>query len=246
VSAFQKVASSHISRWVADPDDDTAHQALLALLERFTDGVFLPSGTELTQIQIGNLGEFMAFFVGRECGGSSNFEHPFCANALNPLSGISISGIDCVWVHFGDTPLEDAIALQEVKTSSTQECEIADSLLDDYTRLFGTNLTTRLDVRLRSIKNHLEIESAGLGLGDRAVRLLRFMVPSIGRLKDTIVIPTLIFDHLVARATAPQERLAGVGAALIARGWVIVRDGPWAIALGNLVTRLHRLATGNV
>lgn len=243
--AFSRVVSGLISRWVADPEDDAAHRALLVLLGQFTGGAFLPAGTQLTHTQIGNLGEFLAFFVGRECGGCSAFEHPFSANALNPLSSISMSGIDCVWVHFGDTPVEDAIALQEVKTATTQECEVAGSLLDDYNRLFGTNLNTRLDIRLRSIKNRLEVELDELGARERALRLLRFMVPSVEKLKDTVAVPTLVFDHLVARVTAPEERLAGVRAALIARGWIIDHQGPWAIAIGDLATRLHRLATGN-
>ncbi len=66
--------------------------------------------------------------------------------------------IDIVWIQFGETGGDDRIVLQEVKTTGDSVLSLADNLISDYDKLFGTNPRFTLHTRLQDIKNKLEYE----------------------------------------------------------------------------------------
>ena len=68
------------------------------------------------------------------------------------------SEIDIVWIRFGATTDDDVAVLQEVKTTGSPLLTLADSLIRDYDKLFGTDPHFTLHTRLQDIKNKLGYE----------------------------------------------------------------------------------------
>lgn len=238
---FAAKSGPPLVRWEPDPNSDAAHAAALESLRRLVDGAFLPAPVALsTQLQ-GNVGEFLTFFVGLRHH-QTVIPRSFTANASAPLINISRDGIDIVWVFLGAKPADDVIALQEVKTTCTDDCRIADGLLDDYRRLFGTYLPTTLAQRLRGIKARLDVE---LGLGDLARRLDRFIQPSVAYMQDTRLLPTLVYDSGKAPFSTASKRVAAVRQTLLSDGWAAESVVGWTIELDNLQARFERLCAGD-
>lgn len=92
---FTETASSGVTLWFGNPDCQAAHDGLIAELRNHTEG-WLPASESLNQRLVGNLGEFISFFVGH----SSRYErcHVTAANALAPISNIAKPDLDLLWL----------------------------------------------------------------------------------------------------------------------------------------------------
>ena len=128
--------------WEGDPNDDAAHQTILGWLQSAVGTGFLKGKASLSNRVKGNLGEFIAYSIGKSYV-FTNLANAYGANTWAPLSDISRPDLDIVWLHFGSTEADDWAALQEVKTTGGASLGLADSLISDYEKLFGENLQLR-------------------------------------------------------------------------------------------------------
>ena len=221
--------------WEGDPDDDAAHQTILMWLQRAVTAGFLKSTAALSNRVKGNLGEFIAYRIGKSYV-LTNVTIADAANAWDPLSEISRPGIDIVWLHFGSTAVDDWAALQEVKTTGRASLELADSLIADYDKLFGENLRLTLQTRLGALKNKLDQQNRG----HLAPRITALGGPTPDQARGIRLIPTLLHDS----THNSSVKMVAVRQALIGRGWSSDVVECWSIALGDLDERLARLALG--
>jgi len=221
--------------WQGDPDDAAAHQTILAWLQSTVTSGFLKPSQPLPNAVKGNLGEFIAYRIG-ESYVFTNVAIADTANAFDPLSHISRPDVDIVWLHFGSDETDDWAALQEVKTTGSASLQLADSLIDDYEKLFGENLRLTLQTRLGALKNKLE-QRGQIHLSPRITSLGG---PSPDRARGIRLVPTLLHDA----AYDPSIKMAVVRQALIGRGWTTDAVTCWSVALDDLNNRLIRLARG--
>ena len=223
------------SAWAGDPDDDAAHQTILAWLQSSVTAGFLDVTGCLSNRVKGNLGEFIAYRIGKNYV-FTNITIAHTANAWDPLSEISRSDIDIVWLHFGSTEADDWAALQEVKTTGGSSLGLADNLISDYEKLFGENLRLTLQTRLNAVKNKLDQQ----GRGHLSSRVTALGGPAPDRARGIQLIPTLLHDA----AHDSSAKMVAIRQALIGRGWATDAVGCWSIALSDLDQRLTRLARG--
>ena len=227
--------STGLLEWEGDPDDDAAHQTILGWLQQAVTAGFLPSASPVSSRVKGNLGEFIAYRVG-ESFVFSNVAIAHAANAWDPLSDISRPEVDIVWLYFGSTEAGDWAALQEVKTTGAATLQLADTLIDDYEKLFGENVRLTLQTRLSALKNKLDQQ----GQGHLAPRITALGGPSPNRARGIRLIPTLLHDS----AYNSSVKMVAVRQALIGQGWSTNVVECWSIALADLGYRLSRLARG--
>jgi hypothetical protein len=234
---FMKNASSTTGwlSWEGDPDDDAAHQTILAWLQGTVTADFLKPTEPLSNAVKGNLGEFIAYRIG-ESYVFTNVTMAHGANTWDPLSQISRPDVDIVWLYFGSTEADDWAALQEVKTTGEAPLGLADRLIADYEKLFGENLRLTLQTRLGALKNKLDQQ----GQGYLSSRVTALGGPSPNRAFGIRLIPTLLHDA----AHDSTTKMAVVRQALIGQGWSSNVVECWSIALGDLDNRLTRLARG--
>ena len=103
-----------------DPSCFALYTHLQAFL-RSRQATLLPPGATLTNSQRGNLGEFIAFVIGHQNVFASPPHRIVTNNAYDPLSGISMSGLDIAYVHFHPTdPQGDMLFIQEVSAAPEQ------------------------------------------------------------------------------------------------------------------------------
>ena len=220
--------------WVGDPDDNAAHGAVLAWLRESTNN-FQDQTTPLSNPVRGNLGEFIAYQIGRR------HVFPFkvmahTANAWAPLSEISGSGLDILWIDLSGAPSQDSVAVQEVKTTGTNSLSIADGLISDYEKLFGQNLKLTLRTRLISHKNRLEQE----GRGSLAPRLTELGGVGPDQSPGVRLLPTLVHDS----SLDSSAKMAAVRQAILGMGWPASAVQGWSIQLDNIELRLTRISRG--
>ena len=223
------------SAWKGDPDDDAAHQTILAWLQRAVTTGFLNPTDPLSNAVKGNLGEFIAYQIG-EGYVFTNVEIAHAANAWDPLSRISRPDVDIVWLYFDSNESNDWAALQEVKTTGDASLSLAEGLIVDYEKLFGENPRLTLQTRLGALKNKLDQQ----GQGHLSPRITALGGPAPNRSHGIRIIPTLLHDSAYDSAT----KMAVVRQALIGQGWSTTVIDCWSIALGDLDNRLARLARG--
>ncbi len=223
--------------WVGDPDDDSAHLTILDWLRNAisSPSVFLSPTASLPATTKGNLGEFIAYKIG-----AVHFfpDHVRAdtANAFAPLAFESRTGVDIVWLHLGSSESVDWIALQEVKTTGDSSLNLADTLNDDYDKLFGEAPRMTLQTRLTSLKNRLD----QWGLGHLAPRVTALGGPSPNMANGIRLMPTLVHD--AAHDSFPK--MNGVRQVLLGQGWPASSIECWSIVLGDIDERLTRLARG--
>jgi hypothetical protein len=232
---FVKEATQPVTVWAPDPDDQAAHNWLLAELTRM--GLPFSSGSLSTRMQ-GNLGESCCMIVGANTDLKSFACFP--ANAHQPLQDISRSELDLVWVWLDANPMADHIVFQEVKTTGDATLGYADTLLVDYQKLFGTDPATTLHTRLNAIANVLEYGHQKVPHADR-VRTLAALTPQATT--NVLLLPSVVYDrNLVAD---PSPKMAAVRQSVIAAGWAPNAVESWAVGLGDLLDRLARLKAGS-
>jgi hypothetical protein len=241
VSCFTERADQECLHWLSHPTYDDAHSALRSCLAEIIGGVFLAETVSINDRQRGNLGEFIAFYIGNYCAGFEGYQ-AFAANALKPLDNISRPDLDLVWALFDEHPDKDNLILQEVKTTLADDLVIAYKLNDDYRKLFGRDPQLTLKARLSSIKSELEFQHRR---PDLARRLNRFVASTPARCTDVRLLPTVVFDPRIATSPLATNRLLMVRRTLIGEGWPEETILPWAVPVEELDDRLHQLARGN-
>lgn len=235
---FAATIQATLTLWRGAPDSQAAHDYLLQRLRQITGGRFLPPGTTLSTRIKGNLGEVCAFWIGRD-GPHTGWSHVFTLNCLEPLKDISSSGVDIVWIAFNDAdPAQDFVVLQETKATATADLGYADSLVDDYLKLFGTDLSLTLHSRFQGIKNQLEFAH---NRPDLCLRLNKLGGQAPADSPKVRLLPTLIHD---TNGRNPALKLAKVRTALLDVGWGAGQVSAWSVALDDLDGRLARLSWG--
>ena len=218
-----------------DPDSNAGHRTVLVWLRRAAQSTFLKAGQPFLPAIKGNLGEFIAYRV------IDAYRYPsgalvFSANTATPLDHNSSTGVDIVWLYFGNSPNDDWAALQEVKTTGDSSLSLALELEDDYKKLFGENPRLTLQTRLGALKNELEQQNQG----HLAKRVTGLGGPNAASCRGIELRPTLIHD---AQHSAAQ-RMEAVRVALVGLGWPAASVTCFTIALDDLDSRLFRLARG--
>jgi hypothetical protein len=234
--AFKRSGTGYVAVWFGDPDCQACHDWMLDWLRRLGTSFFAEESMFSISVQ-GNLGECIAHSIG------ATYEFPsiqsFAANALQPLRKISKPDIDIVWVYFGQTLDEDRAIVQEVKTTGQHSLDLADRLIPDYDKLFGTEISLTLHSRLMDIKNKMEFEHNRLDLARR----ITYLAANSPRTSSKIqLLPTLVFD---LEAGDPEPKMLSVRSALCGKGWSTDAVSAWAVGVSDLGARLIRLSVGN-
>lgn len=220
--------------WAGSPDCDAGHSFLLQALKACTG--FLPKGTSLTERRKGNLGEFAALNIGKQA-----FQNclVIAANAHNPLSDISRSDIDLMWLGYGASSQDDFAVVQEVKTTVNASLSYANELIRDYDKLFNTDPLCTLQSRCGYAANVL----AGFGYSTDVICRTR----ALGGISATTspkirLCPTLVHEK---NGADPTTKLLAVRSTIIgAGGWNGSAVRCWSISLENLEQRFARLSWG--
>ena len=214
---------------------------LLARLSEIVDNVFLPQGSVLTSSQFGNMGEFVSFFVGEHSVDYLSGCHCDARNAYDPFNGMSVSGVDLLWVHLGSAPSEDRLFIQEVKSTAQANLAYANGLIDDYQKLFGIDQRLSLKARVSLLKAKVRSE---WNLPDLSHRCSKFVGVDPTECDGVTILPTLVYDTALSADDVARQRLLYVRGALNGHGWNSSQIEMFGIGLQNLETTLTRLALG--
>ncbi len=231
---FVKTSTQPVCVWGPAPDDQAAHAWVLERLVQM--GLPFSRGVLSSRIQ-GNLGECCCMLIGAE----NDFRgfNCFPANAHQPLQDISRSELDLVWLWLAPDPSGDYAVLQEIKTTGGADLAYADTLCQDFEKLFGPDPALTLHTRLNAIANMLEYGHLDLLHADR-VRMLAGLTPQAS--SDVFLVPSVLYDRkLIAD---PSPKMAAVRRSIIADGWSPDIVQAWAVGLGDLLARLARLKAG--
>ena len=220
--------------WVGDPDDNAAHQEILSWLQGQNSQFEGPNTTPSNHMK-GNLGEFIAYNIGRHYVAPAG-ARAFTANAFDPIVNNSRTEVDVLWVNLSGNPTQDSVTIQEVKTTGSTSLSLADGLISDYEKLFGQNLKLSLRTRLSSLKNKMDQQ----GLGNLAPHLTAIGGPSPGQTRGVKLWPTLVHDS----SLNSQAKMAAVQQAIIGLGWPADVIESWSIELDALDKRITRLSRG--
>ena len=226
---------------VPSPNQEQAHKAMLVKLSPMIGGEFLPNGSELSEIQFGNMGEFISSFIGEDAVDYLVECHCDARNAYNPLNPISVSGVDLMWVQFGTLPSEDRLYIQEVKTTSQSNLSIANGLIDDYEKLFGTDQNVSLKSRVSLLKVKVRSEWKR---PDLAQRCTKFVGVEPTECDNVTILPTVVFDSDIAEKNVAVGRLTYVQTTLLGRGWTKNQIEVFGISLSSLRETISELAWG--
>jgi len=237
MSSFAKHDAGGVVLWVGDPDCQAAHDAILRWLQENCP-LFSTQSAEDDNILRGNLGETIAFCAGHWSVFNDTLAHAFTANALNPFGKGSRPGIDIVWIRFGATPDDDVAVFQEVKTTGSPSLTLADNLISDYDKLFGTDPRFTLHTRLQDIKNKLEYEH---GRPELCPRMTELAGQSPQTSPQVRLFPTLVHER---HESDPRTKMLAIRETLCGKGWARQAVQAWAIGFFDLNDRLFRLAQG--
>jgi hypothetical protein len=231
---FSGSQSGGVAVFTPTPDSQAAHDELLAHLVASGVGL-IPIGVDFNLSHQGNLGEYIAYRIGRD------ILYPTFrvkdANASFPTNSISESSLDLLWISLGKTPDQDVAVVQEVKTSGDEDLSVADKLVADYKKLFSTDIRVTLGSRLKVFARKLKDMDPSLepSLMDRIVALGGISPALCSQVR---VAPTLVHDSQHAGPT----KLAAVRTTIAAEGWP--QTEAITIRLDDLVERLERISRG--
>jgi hypothetical protein len=197
---------------------------------------FVGAGVTITMIQIGNLGEFVAYCVGYKNAFSSY--RCYAANAYEPLNTISRSGIDLIWVRFAKDEADDLVLLQEVKTTGDSDMAIHAGLVADHRKMFGRTSRETLSIMLQAVKSRLVFDE---GRPDLCSRLTRLAGVSPQTCKNVMLHPTIVHEKI---GSDPHPVMLAVRTSIAALGWTESVILPWSVSISQLMSRLQRLAEG--
>jgi hypothetical protein len=239
-NGFRRTDGGECVHWTCHPDAEVAHQGLLARL-RTIIGEFLRPGTALGSRRFGNLGQFVALFIGERCGGLPDHQPDPFTSALSPLSDISHDGIDIIWLLLRDDPRGDAAVLQEVKTTGAERLDIAYDLAGDYEKLFGTDPQLTWKQRVSHLKAYFLVARKEPRL---AARLNKFLGVTPSNCNGVRVLPTLVYDSRRCHWSVAEQRLLAVRTSVIGLGWDSSQVLSWTVGIDNLESRFERLSQG--
>ena len=137
--------------------------------------------------------------------------------------------------------MDDSAVLQEIKTTSGNDLSLADTLPDDYKKLFGTDPANTIKSRLASVKNLVEFS---LGLPQFATRINRFIGVDPLTCQNVQLLPTLVYDPLNAPQPAADRKMLVVKTTIYGLGWPPSSVSGWTIGLDALDGQLQNLAEG--
>jgi hypothetical protein len=169
-SSFAGITADGVLVWRGSPDCQTGHDALLEWLTEnarpFREAADVRPDDNILR---GNLGESIAFCVSywHDC----RNHRVFATNALRPFRPKSDIDMDILWLSFGANPDHDFAIIQEVKTTSDIDLGYARALVDDYEKLFGTNIRLTIHTRLQDAKVTLRFHVGGTWGADLAQRV---------------------------------------------------------------------------
>ena len=237
MAGFKSRSSGFVGwlKWNTDPDDDAAQRTMIKWLSCVVPAGFLSVESDFSNRIKGNLGEFIAYKIGREYA-FTEISAVSGANTTDPLADISRPDVDIVWLNIGQNQTDDWAVLQEVKTTGEPSLRLADLLISDYDKLFGENVSLTLPSRLTVLKNKLE----QLGQGHLSSRITALTAPSPDLANRIRLIPTLLHDG----ENDPSAKMVSVRQALIGRGWLPAAVECWSIAIGEIDERLGQIAKG--
>jgi hypothetical protein len=240
VRSFAGVVADGVLAWRGTPNCQAGHDALLRwLTENAKPFRTAANAKPDDNILRGNLGEAIAFLVSywHDCAEY----RAFATNALRPFRPKSDIDLDILWLNFRENPAQDFAILQEVKTTSGTDLAYARALVDDYDKLFGTNLQLTLHTRLQDVKGLLRFQVGG-DLGMDLSRRVSYLAGQCPRTSPKLQLrPTLVHE---LKGTKPREKMASIRTTLLGKGWSPAAVEAWAIGLTDLDDRLIRLATG--
>lgn len=196
----------------------------------------LDPGEDLSDRQIGNVGESIAFLAVRS--GSTPVPSTASLHSTgpsDPLSPVAKHGLDLLWLVLDPEDRDaDCAWVQEVKTTcSQQSATYISSVRDDYDKLFGTKPSLTLNARL--IELGFKLREMGLPeLAERAEALVADSPVSADRV---FAAPTGVHDRAADGLSVMQR----VEAHLIAQGWPPTRLSPILIQVSELKARLDSL-----
>jgi hypothetical protein len=236
MSGFKQSPHPEVSIWIGDPSCDAAHAALLKGLNDLKVP-FIGPGESITQSQRGNLGEYICLHIARA--GTFSRMEKFAQNAVQPLSGISIAGLDLTYVYFDPRSEEkDLLYIQEVKTTTANNLNYLSKLTSDYEKLFATNMNLTLQTRIQNLANSFEIERNNDAFAERVQRLGGKAPKECSRVR---LMPTGIHALGVGN---PSQKMLAIRSAVTTFGWNQAQISPWSIGISELEDRLLRLARG--
>jgi hypothetical protein len=230
--SFLSTVSGDVVLWRGNPNCTAAQKHVREWLKTSSPNypvAWAPRNIRL----IGNLGESVAFCCSRLAW--SPLPRCFSANLGKPLSNMSRSGIDLLWIGFGNTPAEDFAIHQEVKTTLAGNLSYASSLLTDYEKSFGRDQNLTLNTHLQGLKVDLEFTHQEPQL---AVRVNALMATSPAHARRLRIVPTLVHD--ITTADDPVEKLVGIEAQLTAMGWLQIET--WSIAFTGIGNHFKAMA----
>jgi hypothetical protein len=112
--------------------------------------------------------------------------------------------------------------------------------VNDYEKLFSTNVNLTLQTRIQCIANSFELERNNDAFAERAQRLGAKSPKECNRVR---LIPTGIHSLGVGQ---PVQKMLAIRSAITAYGWDQGAISPWAVGLSDLEDRLLRLARGQL
>lgn len=240
MSAWKKTQVNDIALWRGHLNCQDAHKDLLDCLRKIC-GWFHPCNKPITPRIQGNLGEFIAFRVGKVAPiAPMDGTQVITANCDAPLNDISKPDIDILWLYLPpENAAGDRCIVHEVKTTCQPTLEYCRTLIDDFEKLFGTDLQFTLQSRLQAAANTLA--NARAITNKEACRILRLTSTSPAKCRKVSLVPTVVHD---LASESPERHLQVVKAHLLGKGWTSSQIELWSIALSELNSRLERLARG--
>lgn len=237
VLKFSRTIAAGITVYTGDPDCQAAHDELLQFL-RAKGTAFLPKSVKLSTARQGNLGEHIAYRIARHF--DFHRHRARTANAHEPLSAVSLTHIDILWVFIGETPGEDLAIVQEVKTTGQSDLGLANDLISDYDKLFSTNPQMRLISRLQAFAAELEDYDPQVS-PDVLDRIIALAKGGPVHCTQVSLAPTLVHDSQYDAV----PKLTAVRSAIASQGWSSAGITPVSIHLDDLMNRLERLTHGD-
>src|SRR5262245_21621045 len=192
-SSFARITADGVVAWRGKPNCQAGHDAVLIWLKEHAKPFRVPGSVPPDDhILRGNLGESIAFFVSfwHDC----KDHRVFATNALRPFRPKSDIDIDIVWLSFAGEPRNDFAIIQEVKTTGDLDLSYARTLVDDYEKLFGTNVRLTLHTRLQDIKIDLLYKVGGAAGKELAQRVSMLAGQSPKTSPKVQLRPTLVHE----------------------------------------------------
>lgn len=236
--------SNQVTCWQGDPNCQDGHNEILRWFQSLEISFFESRPSSLNSILKGNIGESIAYYIGRTYCFPQEQYKGYKTNAHTPFNSISGTGIDIIWLFLAQNPSEVLFVLQELKTTTSEDSlSYANRLVDDYNKLFGENPNLTLQSRINKIKNELldeDPQSQSLG---NILRPFPSLADEPARATFIRLSPTLIYDNSQHSLDDAVGQMASIIDELVTMGWERSRIDCVTISFSDLEDRFLRLCT---